>query len=178
MAGLDILTLSAARKYTDETVIGGGAIKGKNCVITQIEDISGGHRVHFSWTLDDGTVKATTMDVMDGMDGVDGKGIYAAYVVGSTPYAADWLSLREGGEPLVPVENNTYVVVSDGAYINTMFLWDGTQYVSISGAGTNVEANPVGEATEDLTKLRVGNTIYDASKGGRPSVDNEALIFN
>ena len=64
-----------SKKYTDETVIGGGAIKGKNCTIESIEPISGGQRVTFKWTLDDGTEQTTTMDVMDGVDGQDGKGI-------------------------------------------------------------------------------------------------------
>ena len=32
--------------------------------------------------------------------------------------------------------------------------------------GTAVEANPSGEGTADLTKLRVGNTIYDIPEGG------------
>ena len=176
MAGLDILTLSAARKYTDETVIGGGAIKGKNCTISSIVPIEGGNRITFNWTLDDGTVKSDTLDVMDGQDGVDGKGVYVAYVVGSTPYEADWLSLSAGGSPLTPTESDTYVVASDGAYVNTMYRWDGTEYVCISGEGTNVEPNPQGQATDELDKVRIGNTIYDIN-GGRPSVDNETLIF-
>lgn len=66
---MDIETYALCKKYTDEEVAGGGAIKGKNCVVTEIEDITGGHRVHFQWTLDDGTVQTDTMDVMDGEDG-------------------------------------------------------------------------------------------------------------
>lgn len=60
------VALSAANAYTEETVIGGGAIKGKNCTISSITEITGGHRVTFQWTLDDGTVKTETMDVIDG----------------------------------------------------------------------------------------------------------------
>jgi hypothetical protein len=84
---MDALTLSVAKSYTNETVIGGGAIKGKNCTIKSIEDITGGQRITFSWELDDGTKKTSTIDVMngqngskgkdgtDGKDGVDGVGI-------------------------------------------------------------------------------------------------------
>ena len=68
MKALDILCL--ANKYTDETVIGGGAIKGKNCTIASVTDIEGGKRVTFMWTLDDGTEKTTFMDVMNGDSGV------------------------------------------------------------------------------------------------------------
>lgn len=53
---LDNETLAAAKSYTKKTVVGGGAIKGKNCTIDSIVDIEGGHRITFKWTLDDGTV--------------------------------------------------------------------------------------------------------------------------
>jgi hypothetical protein len=69
-------TLAVAKTYTDETVIGGGAIKGKNCTISSITEITGGHRVTFQWTLDDGTVQTGTMDIMDGQSG-GGTGDYA-----------------------------------------------------------------------------------------------------
>lgn len=66
------VALSAANAYTEETVIGGGAIKGKNCTISSITEITGGHRVTFQWTLDDGTVQTETMDVMDGTSDYSG----------------------------------------------------------------------------------------------------------
>lgn len=62
-----------SKKYTDDSIAGGGAIKGKNCTITGVTPITGGNRVTFEWTLDNGTVKTTTMDVMDGQDGADGQ---------------------------------------------------------------------------------------------------------
>ena len=36
---MDITTLGAAKNYTDLSVIGAGAIRGKNCVITSIEQV-------------------------------------------------------------------------------------------------------------------------------------------
>lgn len=60
------------KKYTDDSIAGAGAIKGKNCVINSITPITGGNRVEFQWTLDNGTVQTDTMDVMDGEDGADG----------------------------------------------------------------------------------------------------------
>lgn len=72
MAVIDVKTYAAARKYTKDTVEGAGAIKGKNCVVDSIVDITGGHRVTFKWTLDSGTVQTGYMDVMDGVDGEDG----------------------------------------------------------------------------------------------------------
>ena len=66
---IDKKAYALANGYTDETVIGGGAIKGKNCTISKIEDIDGGHRITFGWTLDNGTTKSQTLDVKDGADG-------------------------------------------------------------------------------------------------------------
>jgi len=83
MALTPIQAIAVAKGYTDETVIGGGAIKGKNCVVDSIENITGGHRVNFKWTLDDGTEKTGYMDVLDGapgQDGADGLGIKSVAV--------------------------------------------------------------------------------------------------
>ena len=66
---MDIETLALAKKYTDESLLGGGAVAGKNCIIEDITDITGGQRITFKYTLDDGTVKTRTMDVMNGVDG-------------------------------------------------------------------------------------------------------------
>ena len=63
---IDIETYALAKAYTDKAIEGAGAIKGKNCVITEIEDVGNTHIVHFQWTLDDGTVETDTMTVEDG----------------------------------------------------------------------------------------------------------------
>ena len=135
---MDITVLALAKKYTDDTVIGGGGLKGKNCVISSIAEIEGGNRVTFQWTLDDGTVQTGTMDVMDGESG---NGIYIAYVVGDTPYADDWLSFTSSGEPLVPTKDEIYVIASEGAYENTMYRWneDDDKYECISAQGGSAE---------------------------------------
>ena len=69
---LDILTYALSKKYTDDSMAGGGISAGKNCTVDSIEQISGGNRVTFKWTLDNGTVKTGTMDVMDGEKGEQG----------------------------------------------------------------------------------------------------------
>lgn len=70
--GLSIVTYALCKKYVDDSLQGGGALKGKNCTIDDISAIIGGNRVTFKWTLDDGTVQTGYMDVMDGADGQDG----------------------------------------------------------------------------------------------------------
>ena len=69
---LSVETLVLAKRYTDQTVAGGGAIKGKNCIVEGITSITGGNRVTFKSTLDDGTVQRDTMDVMNGTQGIQG----------------------------------------------------------------------------------------------------------
>ena len=69
---VDILSYILSKKYTDNTVKGGGAIRGKNCVVENIESIDGYTRVHFKWTLDDGTVQRNYADIPDGEKGERG----------------------------------------------------------------------------------------------------------
>ena len=64
---MDILSYIKAKRYTDETVIGGGALSGKNCVVESIINHNGYHIVTFKWTLDDGTVERESMRVEDGI---------------------------------------------------------------------------------------------------------------
>lgn len=71
----NVVTFAVSKRYTDTEVAGGGAIQGKNCVISSIADIPAteskpaGQRVTFQWTLDNGTVETDTMDVYNGKDG-------------------------------------------------------------------------------------------------------------
>ena len=55
--------------YINSTLQGGGALKGKNLVVTSIEDITGGKRINVQWTLDNGTVQTDHVDLVNGTDG-------------------------------------------------------------------------------------------------------------
>jgi len=61
------------KKYTDDSIAGGGISAGKNCTIESIDPITGGNRITFQWTLDNGTVKTDTLDVMNGQNGAPGQ---------------------------------------------------------------------------------------------------------
>ena len=50
--GLEILTLGSSKTYTRESLLGGGAVVGKNVTISSITPIDGGNKVTFSYTLD------------------------------------------------------------------------------------------------------------------------------
>lgn len=64
--------IAVAEKHTNDVLNGITMIEGKPCTIASITDITGGKRVTYKWTGDDGTVKTTTMDVMNGQDGAQG----------------------------------------------------------------------------------------------------------
>ena len=66
---MDIVALSIAKTYTKESLLGGGAVVGKNVQVSKIEPIIGGNRVTFSYTLDDESEKTSSLDVMNGIDG-------------------------------------------------------------------------------------------------------------
>ena len=64
--------LAASQKYTEETVIGLGALKGAPCTIKQIEEVKDtngnviANKITFEWTATDGTVKTDTITVKNG----------------------------------------------------------------------------------------------------------------
>ena len=61
-----------AKKSIHDATQGISMVEGKPCTIKSISDITGGHRVTFEWTADDGTTKTESMDVMDGVQGIQG----------------------------------------------------------------------------------------------------------
>lgn len=73
MDKISFLTKAVAAKYTDISVEGAGAIKGKNCEIQSIEPITGGNRVTFAWYDGSDILVSDTLDVMDGAKGDQGE---------------------------------------------------------------------------------------------------------
>lgn len=91
---MDLVSLGLSKKYTEDTVIGLGAIKGAPATISKIEKVDGGNNVTFSWTANDGSkTESQTVFIADGekgevgpqgpvgpkgesgKDGKDGKGV-------------------------------------------------------------------------------------------------------
>ena len=71
-----------------------------------------------------------------------------SYIVGSTPFAADWLSLTAGGTPLTPEEGKIYVIVSEGAYLNNSYRWSGTVYAPVGSPIAVLQQK--GQSTTDV----------------------------
>ena len=59
-----------AKKYTNDTVIGLGGIKGKNCIIQSAIKTNGITDVIFQWTADNDVVQTTSIQVADGQDDI------------------------------------------------------------------------------------------------------------
>ena len=145
------VALAAAKKYTAETVIGGGALKGKNCTIKSITEITGGHRVTFEWTLDDGTVQTDTMDVMDGTSG-------------------DYVTETELTEALAPINTE---IDSRQERIN---LFDCTNITTGKYRKHNLNISKV-TSFEDVSGGWCSNQTWTVKKGDTIYVTNRYLII-
>lgn len=64
---MDIATLAAAKRYTNETVIGMGALKGAPCTVKSVTPVTGGNEVILSWTATDGSITENSFVVKDGV---------------------------------------------------------------------------------------------------------------
>lgn len=69
---LNILTLAMAKKYTDNSLAGAGAVAGVPCQIQSITPITGGNRVTFLWVDNNNVSHTSTLDVMNGLKGEKG----------------------------------------------------------------------------------------------------------
>ena len=64
-----IIALNQAKKYTQKSLDGLGALKGANCVIESVETVPEGNRVTFSWIGTSGAKETTTILVKNGEQG-------------------------------------------------------------------------------------------------------------
>lgn len=63
---LNVESYVLSKKYTNDTAVALGAVKGAPCTIKSIEPIEGGNKVTFEWTGTDGTTQTSILEVMDG----------------------------------------------------------------------------------------------------------------
>ena len=153
---LSFITLGAARAYTDKSIAGGGISAGKNCKIQSIVDISGGHRVTFLWSLDNGTEQTSTMDVMDGAKGDTGLGIKGVAVNASNHLIVtyDDDTTEDAGE--IKNVSTDFDHIAD---IDVQNLSDGQilKYNATSGKWENASAGSVDTNLSDLNDVDMSN---------------------
>ena len=168
---VDVVTLALAKGYTDETVAGGGAIKGKNCTVDSITDITGGQRVTFKWTLDNGTVQTGTMDVMNGAKGDTGTSITS--ITGDGNFLVITLSDGTTARVEIPtVEANALDDLSDvelsGVEDGQVLKYDATAQKWVNGESSgdsaltaDVTANMTVGAIASGTTIAEGTTLTE-----------------
>ena len=144
---IDLITLAIAKKYTSDTAIGLGAVKGAPCTISKTEQVQGGNQITFKWTGDDGSTNTRKITVYDGISVV-------------------------GGE--IGVNKHLYIILSNGNRIDCgeLPLVDSAEDVSY----TNVSLSEVDNVKEALDSL-IENSIDDAedvlyTNTARPTVRN------
>ena len=124
---MDIATLAAAKRYTNETVIGMGALKGAPCTVKSVTPVTGGNEVILSWTATDGSVTENSFVVKDGVSVV--------------------------GVSIDTTTNSLIVELSDGSTKNAGVLPKGEK--GDTGFSPTITENP--DNTNELYKLDVTN---------------------
>ena len=67
---MDFRLLSSSKKMVKDSLVGGGAIVGKNVTVSSIEPIEGGNKVTFAYVLDTGERRESYLNVMNGEDAI------------------------------------------------------------------------------------------------------------
>lgn len=137
--GLNILTLGSSKTYTKESLLGGGAVVGKNVTISSITPIEGGNKVTFSYALDDGTVKTSSLDVMNGKSAYE-----SAVENGFTGTEQEWISKT---------------------FIDNIVTADSDHAVSSKAVKTYVDTSIKTEVKSEISeqiKTEIGDTVQDA----------------
>lgn len=174
---------AAARKYTLETILGAGAVAGKNCTIDSITDITGGKRVTFKWTLDDDSVQTRTMDVMNGAE--RGSEDFSAYedAVNVKDYGAVGDGVADDSEAFITAlgTNHSVILIPQGSYNLANTAMNLTAAVTFVGENCDVteiiDANitaPLGITVKGV--MFNGGTKRVITDNGYPSGINDSKV--
>ena len=163
---MDIIDVSVAKKYTDDSISGiSGTLAGKNCKIQSITDITDGKRVTFAWTDDGGTSRTSTMDVMNGEVGEDGLGIKSVdinaqnhlIVTYDDDTTHDAGEIHGGTGEVISVNGKKGVVTLDASDVGA--LADDTEIPTKTSDLTNDDGF-ITKVVNDLTNYYTKSTTY------------------
>ena len=70
--GINVVTLAAAKAYTNKLADGLGAVKGAPCQIKSITEVDNGHEVTFSWIGTSGAEETSSFTIENGVAGAKG----------------------------------------------------------------------------------------------------------
>ncbi|MBO7535757.1 MAG: hypothetical protein J6T34_01260 [Bacilli bacterium] len=132
---LNVEAYVLAKKYTDESIAGAGAIKGAPCQVDSIVSIPGGNRITLSWEDDYGITHSDSFDVMDGVSPT-----ISAETGNALEQRADgWYVADVQGVEISSVAGNIITLKSDGIYADAVQnIATGSTEGAISVDGTDV----------------------------------------
>lgn len=140
---IDVVTLAIAEKFTKDTAIGLGAVRGAPCTIIKTEQVQGGTEITFQWTGDDGSTRTRKILVKDGISITDGI-ILNSHLVFNL---SDGTSIDCGELPNTHAENIEYENETFPTLTNIKDAMD----IALQGSATLEKnltvSNPLGSAT-------------------------------
>lgn len=184
---MDVLVYSILRKYINDSLDGVGALRGKNCVIDSITNITDsesnviGKRVTFQWTSDSGVVSTSTMDVMYGVKGDTGLGIkdvsinnlnhlIITYDDDTTDDAGELTNLNTSMEHITDIDIDNPV---DGQILK----YNGTTHKWENASAGSVDTNLSDLHDVDLDNVADGQIIvWDAENNKWKNANNAPTI--
>ncbi len=163
--GLSVETYALAKKYTDDSMQGAGAVAGKPCQIQSITDITGGKRVTFLWVDNSSVQHTSAMDVMNGEDGEAGLGIKSVdinaqnhlIVTYDDDTTHDAGEIHGGTGEVISVNGKKGVVVLDASDVGA--LADDTEIPTKTSDLTNDDGF-ITKVVNDLTNYYTKSTTY------------------
>ena len=152
---LNILTLAMAKKYTDNSLAGAGAVAGVPCQIQSITPITGGNRVTFLWEDNNNVSHTSTLDVMDGAKGDKGVGIESITKKSSAGLVDTYLIVFADGT------KSSFDVVNGANITKTSQLENDSNFI------TNVVNNLLNYYTKDevYTKANIDELLRNVGAG-------------
>lgn len=200
--GLSVVTYALCKKYTDETAIQFGGLKGAPCKVKSVVKTDGRSVVTLEWKNDEGDTRTSEVYVNDGVSTwISGRDyavndvvvyedkLFICKIANSDTTFNDnkWAIISSGAgggdfhvidtlaqrpSDLTAVDRQMYYCIADSNY----YVWDGTQW-SIANAGIKIRelTQEQYEALTDIEKM--DGTIYfvtDEAGGGGGSAELSA----
>lgn len=98
-----------------------------------------------------------------------------AYIVGEILYRNDWLSDVENGDPISPINDDVYMINTDGKHYGQLFYWDeGKQAYRILGK-KNILQNPVHVRNYSIKEYNIPYASYGSLNNGATPISIPVL---
>ena len=163
--GFSAVTYAVSKHYTDESLIGVGALKGAPCKVKSVVKENGQNIITLEWKTDDGDTRETKVYINDGTpiytwepnyqyeygDLAIYESCFYRCIVANHDSSFDNTKWNEIGSPdgnydivkttaelpvrFTPADRKMYYVIDDGLF----YLWDGSRWVDQQPATISAE---------------------------------------